>query len=524
MRECLNYPHVMLDLVIRTILLVGSISLNVRMSPVETMTEVHVFVSSVIILVSCAQALLIYIVYLFLEHCFSIKLDRHQWLVFTPLTVALAKQKDKRRGDFHATSHPGKSLFVLTDATLLDDEGSDSDTGSTTDTRIVSRAVSEAGEAASDRRCEPGAGTGLKIVPSVDDHMNDHMNDRSDEKALDTVLKIGGGTHTPLEPYTGDFSSEFDTDIFFDDLGAVSRETNNVYTDIYLLGIATFCIFYSVDTVSTIPCHSFLIGLTLASVRDVASLVRSIRADMLFNLGLARSITLLSFITIILAQSSLGVVLRMQYRNHVEELNPSFLNIMLSIVLPLLSPCMLLTISPKTTPLVTIQECSPFVVTMALWYIAFFLSLRGHLHSAMSFDNSTAIDIDMGIEMEQSFHLDTAVDHGYNIPWIMFSPIFKVLAMSIIVAAIINRRNLEILCPIQLVLTSRVLLHTLTRDIPDDVGMLQDARTEKRLVVMSFIFTAVACLSTFTKEMLWRHGDMSEDVATTRRRPKSMSD
>jgi hypothetical protein len=216
--------------------------------------------------------------------------------------------------------------------------------------------------------------------------------------------------------------------------------------------------------------------------------------------------------------------LRMQYRNHVEELNPSFLNIMLSIVLPLLSPCMLLTISPKTTPLVTIQECSPFVVTMALWYIAFFLSLRGHLHSAMSFDNSTAIDIDMGIEMEQSFHLDTAVDHGYNIPWIMFSPIFKVLAMSIIVAAIINRRNLEILCPIQLVLTSRVLLHTLTRDIPDDVGMLQDARTEKRLVVMSFIFTAVACLSTFTKEMLWRHGDMSEDVATTRRRPKSMSD
>jgi hypothetical protein len=166
----------MLGLVMRTVLLVSSISLNVRMCPVETMTEVHVFVSSVIILVCCAQGLVIYIVCLLLQYCFAIKLNLHGDFLFTPLTVALATTKELRRGDFDTHGHTGQALFVLTDAKLLHGEESGSETGSDAGTPRVPRATAAT---APQPACELGAGTGLNVVSSVDDHMDDHMGRRA---------------------------------------------------------------------------------------------------------------------------------------------------------------------------------------------------------------------------------------------------------------------------------------------------------------------------------------------------------
>ena len=430
----------------------------------ETLTEVHVFVSSVIILVSCAQAIVIYVFCWVLEHCFHVKISLVSSILFTPLTKALATNEDSRRGDFDGDGNQAKSLFVLTDPKMLDDTG-----------------------------------RGPEVECSVDDHM---------------VTGVNGSVVDGCEQ--GDdvsiATSAYDNDIFFEDIDVMTQEKRNVYSDIYLLGIATFCIFYSVDTVSTIPCYSFLLGLSIASIRDIVSVVRSLlRGNSLFNIGIARILTLTAFMTIACAQICFGISFVLQSQDSLNQFDASFLNVMLAFVLPLMSPCMLLTLSPKKNPLVTIQECCPFVVTMAFWYIAFFLSLRGHLHSAMYSDtNGTAIDIDMGIEMEQSFHLDTAVDHGYNIPWIIFSPIIKVLAMSIIIASIINRRNLEVLCPIQFILGLRELSQVFSVDqyVPNDSVTEDHNETEKRVIIMGLIFTIIACASTLAKEFMWRNIDI----------------
>jgi hypothetical protein len=436
------------------------------MSPMDTMTEVHVFVSSVIILVSCAQALIIYGFCSLVEVCFHVKLSLHSTILFTPLTRALATDEDNRHGDFDGDGNQSKSLFVLTDATLLDN---------------VERTTHK-------------------------------------EISVDAGMAPGGEVDEDKHDGISNVSSVYDDDIFFEDLDLMTQETRNVYTDIYLLGIATFCIFYSVDTVSTIPCYSFLVGLTLATVRDIVSVFKSLlRGNTLFKVGIARVLTLNAFITITFAQICLGISFSIQSLDSMKPINSSFLNIMLAVVLPVTSPCMLLTISPKQYPLVTIQECSPFVVTMAFWYIAFFLSLRGHLHSAMySTTNGTAIDIDMGIEMQQSFHLDTAVDHGYNIPWIIFSPMIKVLSMSIIMAAIINRRNLEILCPIQLILVIRELSHAFSTDknLQQDESAAGYIMKEQRLIIMSLVFTIIALSCTLAKEFLWRNVQLTTKLKT----------
>jgi hypothetical protein len=148
------------------------------------------------------------------------------------------------------------------------------------------------------------------------------------------------------------------------------------------------------------------------------------------------------------------------------------------------------------------------VVTMALWYIAFFLSLRGHMNSAYyTGSNGTAIDINMGLEMEQSIHLDTAVDHGYNIPWVIFSPLIKLCAMSIIIAAIINRQNLEVICPVQFILCLRQLVQVFHDAVQPDAST--DTRAldlrEKRLIIFSFAFTISACALTIGQHLYKRH-------------------
>ena len=463
----------MLGLVVRLIILVGSISLNVRMSPMDTLSEVHVFVSSVIILVSCAQAMVIFGFCWVMDHCFHVKIDVHSTMLFAPLTKALATNEDSRHGDFDGDGEQSKSLFVLTDPKILDNKG-----------------------------------RGLEAECSVDDHM-----------VTGVSISVNGSVADRCEQ--DDNASCYDDDIFFEDIDVVTHETPNVYTDIYLLGIATFCIFYSVDTVSTVPCYSFLVGLSIASIRDIVSVFKSLlRGNSIFHIGIARILTLNAFMMIACAQICFGISFILQSQNTIDQLDTSFLNVMLAIALPLLSPCMLLTLSPKKNPLVTIQECSPFIVTMAFWYIAFFLSLRGHLHSAVYSDtNGTAIDIDMGIEMEQSFHLDTAVDHGYNIPWIIFSPIIKVLAMSIIIASIINRRNLEVLCPIQFILGLRELSQVLSlhQDITYDVITDDYIKKETRIIIMALIFTIIACASTLAKEFMWRNIELPRKTTSTKK-------
>lgn len=463
-------------------ILVGSITLNVRMSPMDTLTEVHVFVSSVIILVSCAQAIVIYGFCWLMDHCFHVKLLVHSTILFTPLTKALETNEESRHGDFNGDGNQSKSLFVLTDPKILDD-----------------------------------GGRGPEPEYSVDDHMVD------DHKVTGVSVSVTGsvGDICEQDDDSSIATSGYDNDIFFEDIDVVTHEKRNVYSDIYLLGIATFCIFYSVDTVSTVPCYSFLVGLTIASIRDIVSVFRSLlRGNSLFNIGIARILTLNAFMTITCAQFCLGISFILQYQHCIKLFDTSFLNIMLAIVLPLTSPCMLLTLSPKKNPLVTIQECCPFIVTMAFWYIAFFLSLRGHLHSAMYSDtNGTAIDIDMGIEMEQSFHLDTAVDHGYNIPWIIFSPIIKVLAMSIIIAGIINRRNLEVLCPIQFILGLREMSQVFStdQDVQYDSIEVDYNRKEKRLIIMALMFTLIACGSTLAKEFMWKDIELPRKATSSKR-------
>lgn len=420
----------MLDVIFRIATIVTSMSLNAQLSPQDTPTENHIFVSSVIILVACLEAVCISWTCVLVQRICNIKIRFHANILFTPLTTALQKQEEQRSGDFNGDN---KQMFVPTAATALDEE-----------TANLHR--------------DPGArveGSGVGYL---------------------------------------DVDSANDNELLFEDFDIIIEETRDVYRDIYLLGIGTFCIFYSTDTVSSVPSFCFVMGLFVTSIRDVYHVIRSLtRGGSVNTIGFVRLLTLVAYCFILFSLMTMTFVFLQRFE--VSDKDYSYLNVIMSVVLPTLSPCMLHYISPKQDPLRTIRECSPFVATMALWYIASFLSLRGLMTTVMKAESvSGATEIDVQFDMN-SFHVHTAVDNFYNIPWIILIPLLKIPAMSIIIAAIINRRNLEIICPILLVLTIRELIHS-----PHDSGHL----LQNKLLTISLILVCLASISFMGKELVSR--------------------
>ena len=403
-------------------MVVTSMSLNAQLSPMETTTENHIFVSSVIILVACLEALCISIVCVLTRRFCNLNIRFHANVLFTPLTTALQKQEEQRSGDFNRDN---KQLFVLTDATALDQEITNLH-----------------------RRAE-GAGVEYVDVEDIDE----------------SILRL-------------------------DDSDILVEENRDVYKDIYLLGVGTFCIFYSTDTVSPVPSFCFLVGLLVTSIRDMFGVVQSLmRGGSVNTIGFVRLLTLVAYGFIFFSLATMSFVVLHRIKQY------SYMNIIMSVLLPMLSPFMLHYISPKQDPLRTIRECSPFVATMALWYIASFLSLRGLMATAMKAESVTGTtQIDVQFDMN-SFHLRTAVDNFYNIPWVILIPLLKIPAMSIVIAAIINRRNLEIICPILFVLTLRELIHS-----PHDADHL----LQNRLLISSLVLVCLACISFVAKEWVSR--------------------
>lgn len=470
----------MLALAARMAVVLGSVCLNARMVPANSPTEVHAFVCSVLVLVAVAETLLLTVLRVAVQYAFGVRVNLHLNALLAPLASALRTKLSNRHGDFDGDGRQKDALFVPTDRRVLDDERSES-----------GRACGPAPEPDADAHMAPPMGTAALAFADARGGADDsRFDDRSDSSAPDDV-----------------------DDIFFGDIGLVAQERANVYSDVYVLGVAAFCMCYAVDTVSPVPAFSLLLGLSFASIRDVVAVAQALlRGSPVLQLGIARILALFAFLTAFVAQLCLLAALLFESADETELVGlqsyfatVSMLNATLSVVLPLLSPCMLLYISPKRQPLTTIQEASPFVATMAFWYIAFFLSLRGFMSSALyPSTNGTAIDVELFVQ--EDFHLDTAVDHGYNIPWILLSPVLKVLCVSIILAAIINRRNLEVICPVQCVLCLRELLRAQHETALAHYPATHHT-TRVRLDALALFFTGLAGAAALGKGWLWRNVD-----------------
>jgi hypothetical protein len=331
-------------------------------------------------------------------------------------------------------------------------------------------------------------GTGYLFAPLAN-AMRNSINDRPGETDVSTpvVTKITNTGQTKGSVYDGYDSEDEDfaptASHFMPEMEIVIDEKRNVYTDIYLLGIATFTITYCIDTVSPAPTTAFLSGLLIMSIAQSINIliiltrvgggyiegmdVRAMRAKRLLT------VTSCIFATGGFIMFSTGLANSKSDSSSIHTL----FDVTFSIILPLISPWLLVTVSPKQQPLRTLFECTPFVFTICFSFVLFFLATRGQIstivHELSSTNTNTTQNTTttvLGIRIaELEFHTDvnaslhfnmdmfskTAVDSAGNIPMLMFAPLIKIPTIVVVLANVINRSNLVVITALLVTMSLR---------------------------------------------------------------------
>ncbi len=328
--------------------------------------------------------------------------------------------------------------------------------------------------------------------------MSNPINDRPGETDVITpiVTKLHAANSNIVPEIDGSVYDGFDSEDesftpvashFMPELEIELTERRNVYTDIYLLGIATFTTTYCIDTVSPAPTTAFLSGLLIMSIAQSCNIVTilSRSADASHDSSLAttmRGKRLLTVTSCIFATGSFVMFCIGLSTAHADEssVNTMF-DVTFSIILPLIAPWLLVTVSPKKQPLRTFFECTPFVFTICVSFVLFFLATRGqistiihdinqasgHKHNGTDLAlSNNVIDIEFHSDVNASLHFNmdlfstTSVDSAGNIPMLMCAPFIKIPTIVAVLANVINRSNLVVITALLVTMSMREMTST----------------------------------------------------------------
>jgi hypothetical protein len=329
--------------------------------------------------------------------------------------------------------------------------------------------------------------------------MSNAVNDRPGETDVLTpiVTKIPPRKSTDAPEIDGSIFDGFDSEDdaasavashFMPELEIEITERRNVYTDVYLLGIATFTVTYCIDTVSPVPTTAFLSGLLIMSIAQSANII--VILSRATDLGLDTSLTramrgkrLLTFTACIFSTGAFVMFCVGLANVHTDASDVSnMFDVTFSVLLPLIAPWLLVTVSPKQQPLRTLFEATPFVFTISVSFVLFFLATRGqistivhdiNLASTHNHDNATnaivsnkIIDVEFhsGANASMHFNMDifstTSVDSTGNIPMLLAAPIIKIPTIVVVLANIINRSNLVVITTLLVTMSAREIAYT----------------------------------------------------------------
>lgn len=411
--------------VVQTVLLLSSGAFNVVLNPGSLSVEKQLFVSSVILMIGFAQGLVLLLIKILIRNITGWNVYLGSRYLFAPLTTAMSNAVCDRPGE--------------TDVT----------------TPVVTK---------------------LQTVIPVD---NSKTRDAPGQK----------GQYGPKDGFESD-DDEFapTASHFMPELELAIEERRNVYTDIYLLGIAAFTATYCIDTVSPAPTTAFLSGLLIMSIAQSLNIVVILsRSNGGFISGedahTMRSKRLLTVTSCVFATGSF-VMFCIALANAKVEASAvqSIFDVTFSVILPLICPWLLVTVSPKQQPLRTLFECTPFVFTICFTFIMFFLATRGqvstiihesiddsryynHTHLQPFMTNSVVelefhSDVNASLRFNMDFFSTTTVDSAGNIPMLMFAPIVKIPTIMVVIANVINRSNLVVITTLLVTMSLREMTDT----------------------------------------------------------------
>jgi len=415
--------------VIQTLLLLSSGGLNVFLSPGSLSVENQLFVSSVVLMIGLAQGVLLILIKVVIKNCIGCDIRFGSSYLFAPLTTAMKNAVNDRPGETDVYHDPS-----------------------------------------------------VPSVPSVSSapHSNGPYDGFEDDDA-ETVL-----SH------------------FMAEQEVVIEERRNIYTDVYLLGIAAFTATYCIDTVSPAPTTAFLSGLLLMSILQSFNIMVILSRS---NGGappgvsgpgseiyIKRVLTVTScvFATASFVMFCIGLVRADISENNNNSSIDNVFDVTFSVLLPLVCPWLLVTVSPKQQPMRTLFECAPFVFTICFCFVLFFLATRGEISTILhefrdtgyievnstyqrqnsGADNVTenAIDVEFHTDVNASIHFDldfftrASVDSTGNVPMLLCAPLVKIPTMVVVLANVINRSNLVVITSLLVILSSRAIHSTHTTD------------------------------------------------------------
>jgi hypothetical protein len=365
--------------------------------------------------------------------------------------------------------------------------------------------------------------------------MSNAINDRPGETDVDIITPIvskkpppahgpASADHGPLNPAVYDeFNSDDDDDDsgnatathFMPELDIAIDERRNVYTDIYFLGIATFTVTYCIDTVSPAPATAFISGLLIMSIAqsvNIAVILARTETETEFSadekVRSMRAKRLLTLTSCVFATGAFGMfcVGLANSQLNVSSVDSVF-DITFSVLLPLIAPWLLVTVTPKHLPLRTLFECTPFVFSICFSFVTFFLATRGQISTIvhelssvanryqnvteMSVSNSV-VDLELHSDVNASLHFNmdffstTSVDSAGNIPMLLCAPLIKIPTIVVVLANVMNRSNLVVI--------TALLVTMSMREMHDETLEVNTHRTfcvSFALAVLSLVFNVV---------------------------------
>jgi hypothetical protein len=313
---------------------------------------------------------------------------------------------------------------------------------------------------------------------------------------------------------------------FMPELEIAIDERRNVYTDIYLLGIATFTTTYCIDTISPVPTTAFVSGLLLMSItQSVNILILLSRSKASYqDIDVKRAMRGKRLLTITSCVFATGAFcmfcIGLAGANRPNESIKTMFDVAFSVILPLIAPWLLVTVSPKQQPMRTLFECTPFVFTICFSFVLFFLATRGQI-SAMVHEFSTAVaqgsnatrstisneiveiqfhsDVNTSIHFNMDTFSTTSINSAGSIPMLMFAPLVKIPTIVVVLANVINRSNLVVITALMVTMSLREITQS---DVSSSVHRAYCAALA--LSVISLIFNVFKYMKT-PKWLMYNH-------------------
>lgn len=529
------------SVLLQTFVLLLSGGFNSILSPNTISVDKQLFLSSLILIIGCIEALALLIIKVLLRKLCRVHITYGMAYLIAPLTTAMGSRLTERPGetgdaagddddcccccyerdaaaaadsdidltDLHHSHRPG-------DLDLDDVEA---------DLERVERELRRQGRGG-------GGGTGVKVGPNA-------VSSMDDGDPVPRAHPLDSRTDPRLEPRL-----DPRLDVAWDDADSVlsadaenlrERDYRNVFTDIYVLGIASFTVTYCIDATSPLPSASFLFGIVVMtlvqSTNILIILYRGARyrqhATSAGGATLKRTFTLVSSICMLMSylMFCIGII-----HTGPTTFAASLFDAIFSFALPLVCPILLTTISPKSNPLQTIIECSPFVFTLSAAFFLFFLTTRGQLSAIVhqiswketNLDDTgdfilsiPYIDIEVHSDVNASLHFTTTeltgATHGAasdplsNLPLLLLAPFIKVPTIIIVISSVINRSGLVVSTSMLLVLAARELANKIHNNVPLSVY---------HVYVSSLVFTTLALTCNIIKHCCMKRWMRRDEAAS----------